>query len=186
MKTWICDQNKKMRVIVYETCDKINYAPQLLNLMYKWKRSGRLVRKTVSNFYIVNQYRRKALHMLCKRLASESKNNADLIEFVKIIVMPFIDREKLFSTYIYEKLRTYSIAHRAFKRTSKRENRRTYKMGINTSILSKPSMKSCLVDSGQDGKFGMFNDHLELRNHLLRIILGGTGRAKKAIRFKIN
>ena len=170
--------------MVLFTCEKANRSNQLVNLMYKWKRSLKLIKKTLIAFQFTKKSRMKALHMLCKKVATENENNSEYHDFVKINELPFVARDKLFSMFIIDKLTSYAHTAGSYK---KYLNSKNYKN--KTTTLSNNVKKKSLFEVANEIKFSLYREPLILKNHLMRLLLAkessAMSKVKKTIRFKL-
>ena len=178
--------------MVTDTCERVTTSSQLVNLMFKWKKSIVLVKSCVKSFQKIQSARKKALHLLCKKFASESSSNSEYFDFIKITELPFSLKDKIFSMFISERLKSYSHTHgptnlqRHFK-LEIQKTMRTMKTRTKTnSFLSAPSKPEPIAETC----FSLYREPIILKTSILRILAlkdpSSSSKAKKAIRFKIS
>ena len=80
------------------------------------------MKKSLVSFRIIQQARKKALHMLCKKYAQEG-GNSEYHDFGKINELSFAVRDKLISIFIVEKLLSYSHTYSSFSKYSRNEKK---------------------------------------------------------------
>jgi len=162
--------------IVFTVCNKVTKVSELFNLMYKWKKSAKLVIRIIKTNKIVMDHRKHTLHLLCQKLASQHKTNPQYTDFLRICALPYLTLDKLITVFIQDRIQIFGRVSSKFSNYGK-SDLRPYTIKVNSNSVYKDTKRP-----EQPPKFSLYSNPLLLLSHLMR--LQGSEKPKKTLRFK--
>lgn len=178
VNTWVLEREKKYHSMVFTVCNKTNQVNELFNLMYRWRKSARLVIRLVKTNKTVMEHRKHAVHLLCSKLASVYKSKPEYTDFLRICALPFLTLDKFITTFIQDRIQSFTRASSKFSRYGK-SDLRPYTIKINSNIVQREPKRP-----EHEPKLILYSNPLLLLSHLMRLL--NNEKPKKILRFKFN